>query len=149
MNKIYLIGRVVRDVEYVQTKTEKKMVNNSLAIDCGKDAGGNKQTMFVDITLFDKTAEIFKLYVEKGDKVAVNGELRIRDFTREDGSNGRSVNVLVRDLELIEPKKGNEKAQKPRESLRNYTSCQSREESLTKCLERETDDSERAGSIPF
>lgn len=112
MNKIYLIGRVVRDVEYVQTKTEKKMVNNCLAIDQGKDAEGNKQTMFVDITLFDKTAEIFKLYVEKGDKVAVNGELRIRDFTREDGSKGRSVNVLVRDLELIEPKKGNDKEQK-------------------------------------
>lgn len=112
MNKIYLIGRVVRDVEYVQTKTEKKMVNNCLAIDQGKDAEGNKQTMFVDITLFDKTAEIFKLYVEKGDKVAVNGELRIRDFTREDGSKGRSVNVLVRDLELIEPKKRNDKAPK-------------------------------------
>lgn len=105
MNKIYLIGRVVRDVEYVQTKTEKNMVNNCLAIDQGKDAEGNKQTMFVDITLFNKTAEIFKLYVEKGDKVAVNGELRIRDFTREDGSKGRSVNVLVRDLELIESKK--------------------------------------------
>lgn len=112
MNKIYLIGRVVRDVEYVQTKTEKKMVNNCLAIDQGKDAEGNKQTMFVDITLFDKTAEIFKLYVEKGDKVAVNGELRIRDFTREDGSKGRSVNVLVRDLELIKPKKENDKAPK-------------------------------------
>lgn len=106
MNKIYLIGRVVRDVEYVQTKTEKKMVNNCLAIDQGKDAEGNKQTMFVDITLFDKTAEIFKHCVEKGDKLAVNGELRIRDFTREDGSKGRSVNVIVRDLELIEPKKG-------------------------------------------
>ncbi len=105
MNKIYLIGRVVRDVEYVQMKTEKKMVNNCLAIDQGKDAEGNKQTMFVDITLFDKTAEIFKLYVEKGDKVAVNGELRIRDFTRENGSKGRSVNVLVRDLEFIESKK--------------------------------------------
>lgn len=112
MNKIYLIGRVVRDVECVQTKTEKKMVNNCLAIDQGKDAEGNKQTMFVDITLFDKTAEIFKLYVEKGDKVAVNGELRIRDFTREDGSKCRSVNVLVRDLELIEPKKENDKAPK-------------------------------------
>ena len=112
MNKIYLIGRVVRDVEYVQTKTEKKMVNNCLAIDQGKDAEGNKQTMFVDITLFDKTAEIFKLYVEKGDKVAVNGELRIRDFTREDGSKGRSVTVLGRELELIEPQKGNETAPK-------------------------------------
>lgn len=112
MNKVYLIGRVVHDVEYVQTKTGKKMVNNCLAIDQGKDAEGNKQTMFVDITLFDKTAEIFKLYVEKGDKVAVNGELRIRDFTREDGSKGRFVNVLVRDMELIEPKKGNKKAPK-------------------------------------
>ena len=112
MNKVYLIGRVVRDVEYVKTKTDKKMVNNCLAIDQGKDAEGNKQTMFVDITLIDKTAEIFKLYVEKGDKVAVNGELRIRDFTREDGSKGRFVNVLVRDMELIEPKKGNNKAPK-------------------------------------
>lgn len=112
MNKIYLIGRVVRDVEYVQTKNEKKMVNNCLAIDCGKNADGEKQTMFVDVTLFDKTAEIFKLYVEKGDKVAVNGELRIRDFTREDGSKGRSVNVLVRDLELIEPKKEEKKSSK-------------------------------------
>lgn len=112
MNKVYLIGRVVRDVEYVQTKTEKNMVNNCLAIDQGKDVEGNKRTMFVDITLFDKAAEIFKLYVEKGDKVAVNGELRIRDFTREDGSKGRFVNVLVRDLELIEPKKGNNKAPK-------------------------------------
>lgn len=112
MNKVYLIGRVVRDVEYAQTKTDKKMVSNSLAIDCGKNADGEKQTMFVDITLFDKTAEIFKLYVEKGDRVAVNGELRIRDFTRDDGSKGRSVNVLVRDLELIEPKKGDDKAPK-------------------------------------
>lgn len=113
MNKVYLIGRVVRDVEYVQTKTGiKKMVNNCLAIDQGKDAEGNKQTMFVDIMLFDKTAEIFKLYVEKGDKVAVNGELRIRDFTREDGSKARFVNVLVRDMEFIEPKKGNNKAPK-------------------------------------
>lgn len=36
--------------------------------------------------------------------------------------------------------KQNEKAQKLRKYLRNYTSCQSRKESLTKCLERETDD---------
>mgnify|MGYP003192845980 CR=1 FL=1 len=112
MNKVYLIGRVTHEVEYTKTKIEKKMVNNSLAIDCGKDAEGNKQTIFVDITLFEKTAEIFKLYVDKGDKVAVNGELRIRDFTREDGSKGRSVNVLVRDLELIEPKKKDNKAPK-------------------------------------
>lgn len=112
MNKIYLIGRVTREVEYTKTKAGKTMMNNGLAIDCGKDAEGNKQTMFVDITLFDKVADIFKLYVERGDKVAVNGELRIRDFTREDGSKGRSVNVLVHDLELIEPKKGNDKASK-------------------------------------
>ena len=39
--------------------------------------------------------------------------------------------------------KQNEKAQKLREYLRNYTSCQSRKESLTKCLERETDDAVR------
>lgn len=39
--------------------------------------------------------------------------------------------------------KQNEKAQKLREYLRNFTSCQSREESLTKCLKRETDDAVR------
>ena len=83
MNKIYLLGRVVRDVEYVQTKTEKKMVNNCLAIDQGKDAEGNKQTMFVDITLFDKTAEIFKLYVE------------IEEFNQEGMRDGSKQNTCA------------------------------------------------------
>lgn len=39
--------------------------------------------------------------------------------------------------------KQNEKAQKLREYLRKYTSCQSRKKSLTKCLEKEMDDAAR------
>jgi single-strand DNA-binding protein len=70
------IGRLTQDVE-VKTvtvnETEKRVMNNRLAVRAGKD-----DTAFIDITAWNGTADFIGAYFRKGDELFMEGELRNR-----------------------------------------------------------------------
>ena len=96
-NNINLTGRIVRDAEVRQTKSGKAVCNVSLAVSGYRR---EDETTFFDLTLFDGKTGVAQ-FLKKGTRVAVNGRLKPRKFTRKDGTEGFGLEVAVNDLTLL------------------------------------------------
>lgn len=96
-NNINLTGRIVRDAEVRQTKSGKSVCNVALAVSGYRR---EDETTFFDLTLFDGKTGVAQ-FLKKGTRVAVNGRLKPRKFTRKDGTEGFGLEVAVNDLTLL------------------------------------------------
>jgi single-strand DNA-binding protein len=80
LNKVILIGRVVRDPELRYTSAGKALVAFRIAVDrIHKNQDGTKKTDFFRCTAWDKTAEFVTNYVLKGCLVAIDGRIELNE----------------------------------------------------------------------
>lgn len=98
-NQVTIMGNLVRDIEIRFTPGNKAVGNSAIAVnETWKDASGAKQesTTFVDIEMWEKTAEMMKQYLAKGSPVLVSGRLK-QDVWKDkaDGSNRSKLKVVV------------------------------------------------------
>lgn len=100
MNKVELMGRIVKDVELQKSKEGKYYIKNTLAVRKDKD-----NTIFVDFLVGGKPAEAIKQYAGKGDRIIVCGSLDIRDYKDKDGNSRKSTSILVNDFYFVDFKK--------------------------------------------
>ena len=100
MNKLIITGRLTRDAELRYIPNGTPVLSFSVANNTG--FGDNEKTQFFDCSLFGKRAEgKLKEFMKKGKQVLVEGEVSIKTYKKQDGSNGASLNVLVGNVELI------------------------------------------------
>lgn len=106
MNLVALIGRNTRDLELVQSKSGKSVVSFALAVNKDfKKEDGTYDADFIDCVAFDKRAEAIAKYVHKGDRLAINGKISTRTYTKKDGSTAKAVEIIVDGFEFLESKK--------------------------------------------
>lgn len=96
MNKVTIIGRLVKDLEL---NGEKKVANFAVAV-----AGSKDHTDFIPCVSFGKTSELISKYVHKGERVAVNGSISVDQYTDKENNKRTSVKVVVDSVEFIENK---------------------------------------------
>jgi single-strand DNA-binding protein len=99
-NNINLTGRIVRDAEVRTTKDGKSVCNVALAVNGYRR---EDEATFFDLTLFHGKTGVAQ-FLKKGTRVAVNGRLKPRKFTRKDGTEGFGLEVTVNDLTLLDNK---------------------------------------------
>ncbi len=104
INNVTLVGRLTRDPEMRYTQSGTAVTNFSIAVDRmgGRDEAGNKQTDFIDIVAWQKTAELCAQYLTKGAPAGVEGRLQVRDWTTQDGQSRRSYEVVANRVAFIE-----------------------------------------------
>lgn len=96
LNKIMLMGRLVRDPELRHTGSGTAVASFTLAVDRDyKTQSGEKETDFIDIVAWRSTAEFVSKYFIKGRMAVVKGRLQIRDWTDKDGGRRRSAEVVA------------------------------------------------------
>lgn len=110
MNKWIGIGRLTAAPEIRRTPSGKAVGSFSIAIDDGY--GENKTTDFIDIVVWDKTAENCGRYLDKGSKVAIVGKLKKRSYEKN-GSKVWVTEVVASEVEFVESKP-KEQGAKPR-----------------------------------
>lgn len=77
LNQVILVGRVTKDLELEETKTGRKVCNFTLAIPRNfKNAEGNYDTDFINVTTWENIAKNMVKSVRKGDMVGVRGKLQ-------------------------------------------------------------------------
>lgn len=109
MNKIFLIGNTTKDPELASTSSGISCVNFSLAVKRSHtDSDGERKTDFFPCVAWRKTAEVIADYVHKGDKLAVTGELQIREYTDREGIKRTIPQVLVSEIEFCGQKRAQE-----------------------------------------
>jgi single-strand DNA-binding protein len=103
VNKVILVGRLTRDPELRTTTGGKTVASVSIATNSfWTDASGQKQknTEFHNIVLFGRSAEIAGQYLTKGQEAYFEGRLQTRTYTAKDGTEKRTTEVVVENMQL-------------------------------------------------
>ena len=96
LNKVILMGRLVRDPELRTTNTGTAVASFTLAVERDfKDQNGEKTADFVDITAWSHTAAFVNRYFTKGRMAVVEGRLESRKWVDRDGRNRTSWTVVA------------------------------------------------------
>lgn len=100
MNKIILIGRLVRDPELSYTQGGKAVCKFTLAVDRPYN-GESKEADFINIVVWNKAGENAAKYLAKGRQAAVEGRLQIRSYDGNDGKKRYVTEVIADRVEFI------------------------------------------------
>lgn len=105
MNKVILLGRLVRDPEVRYTPANKVVCQFTLAVDRPfNNQEGQKEADFIPVVLWGKQAELCGNSLTKGQRVLVEGRLQIRSYNGKDGSKHYATEVIGSSFEFIERK---------------------------------------------
>lgn len=116
MNIIALTGNLCRDVEIKYTKNNKGYVENTLGVTKDKkDAEGNRQSDFINFVVFEKKADYLSQYAKKGDKIEINGKLRVDNWKDEQGNSRQRTYVVGDSIKILtsRPKETKEEIEEP------------------------------------
>ncbi len=98
MFNVTLAGRLGRDAELRATPNGDPVCGFSVAVDIRK--GQEKSTQWVECSIFGKRGEALAQYLTKGTCVTALGELRVREYTKRDGTHGVAVECRVSEITL-------------------------------------------------
>ena len=105
MNKIILMGRLVRDPEVRYTQTGKVVCQFTIAVDRPfSNQEGQREADFIPVIVWGKQAELCGNSLTKGQRVLVEGRLQIRSYDAKDGSKRWVTEVIANGFEFIERK---------------------------------------------
>ena len=100
MNKVILIGRLVRDPNAHETWT-----TFTIAVDRRFKKDNEPDADFFDCVCFGKTAGFVNDYLHKGTKIALEGRLQTRKYAGVDGQMKYTTNVIAENIEFAESKR--------------------------------------------
>ena len=97
LNRIIIMGRLVRDPELRTTQSGIPVTSFTLAVDRDYKSreSGEKSTDFIDVVAWRQTAEFVCKYFSKGRMAVAEGRLQIRDWKDREGNNRRSAEVVA------------------------------------------------------
>lgn len=100
MNKIFIIGNLVRDPELRATPSGVAVCTFTIAVNGRKP----EDTQFFRITTWRQTAENCQRFLAKGRKVAVTGAVSLNTYTAKDGTTKASLEVNADEVEFLTPR---------------------------------------------
>ena len=110
LNQIVLQGRACANPELRYTQNQKPVATFTLAVDRDyAPTGESKETDFVPIVAWNRTAEFCDQYILKGTLVVVTGRLQIRQWTDKDGNKRTTAEVVADHIYFGESKKSEQK----------------------------------------
>lgn len=103
INSYNATGRLGADAEVKYTASGTAIWSARVAV--GYGYGQNAGTNWLRVSSFGKRAEgLAKLELRKGSRIGVTGELRVREYDKNDGTKGISVEVNASDIALLDGK---------------------------------------------
>jgi len=106
-NKVQLIGNLGKDPEVKSFKSGKLKANFSLATSENyKNSKGEKvtDTQWHNIVAWGKIAEIAENYLQKGNKVAIEGKLVHRVYDDKEGNKKYITEVVANSVMMLDAK---------------------------------------------
>ena len=105
LNVVAIIGRLAASPELKTTNSGKSVCSFRIANDSGyKDASGQSQTNWLDVTAWGKTAEFVCKYFPKGALIAIDGRLQTRQYQDKNGQNRTAVEIVANNINFAGPK---------------------------------------------
>ncbi len=104
LNKVLLIGNLTRDPDLKYLTSGAPVANFGLAVNrTYTDSNGEKQEdpCFVDVTCWNRLAEVSAEYLKKGKPVFIEGRLQYRSWETEDGGKRSKLEVVAQNIQFL------------------------------------------------
>lgn len=95
MNNWTIAGNLGGDAELRFTKGGTPVLGFSVGVDVYKGPNTDRETMWVDCSVWGDRAEALQQYLTKGTKVTVSGEAGLRTYLTKSGEPGGSITLKV------------------------------------------------------
>jgi single-strand DNA-binding protein len=125
INKVLLAGNLTRDVELKTLQSGTVVGNFGLAVN-NKRSDGQDETVFVDITVWNKTAENCSRFIGKGSNVFIEGVLQMETWQGQDGRKNSKLKVNALSVQFNSrrnddtPPQNQYPAAEPQQQVNNY-----------------------------
>ena len=112
LNKVMLIGNLTRDPELRSTSTGHSVADMRIAVNTrrrfDRESGTRQEdTVFIDVTAWERTAEFCSQYLSKGRRIFVEGRLKQDNWTdRESGRKMSKINIVAERIQFADPRPG-------------------------------------------
>lgn len=107
MNAVQLLGRFTRENEFKELGSTSVFRNNIAVQRNFKNKDGERESDFVNVVAFGKTAELLNQYFGKGQQVAVQGRIQTGSYDKEDGTRVYTTDVVVDQFDFVGSKNDN------------------------------------------
>ena len=94
-----LMGRLTRDPELKYIPSGKAVCKFSIAIDAGTKE--KKETLFLDIVTWEKTAEACSTCLHKGAPVMVEGRINVRQWETDAGEKRKAWEIVASNVQFL------------------------------------------------
>lgn len=114
LNKVMLLGRLGKDVEFKQLDSGSSVARFSVATgEKYKDKAGNvvEKTEWHNVVVWSKLAELCSEYLHKGSQVFVEGKITTRKWQNKEGQDQYTTEISARSVQFLDPNKDNEEGQ--------------------------------------
>lgn len=110
LNVVAIQGRLTHDPELKTTPNGVSVCSFRIAVDRSYvPHGEERQTDFITVTAWRKTAEFVSKYFQKGSMISVQGRLETRQYQDKNGNNRTETEVLAAEVGFC----GSKAADKP------------------------------------
>lgn len=96
-NSISIIGNVGKKPEIKYLESGSKVSNFPVAFSDRKDG----ETQWFDVEAWDQLAELVYSSVDKGERVSLNGRLKVQDWTDREGNQRKSLRIVAASVKRV------------------------------------------------
>ena len=113
MNRVLLIGRLVRqpDVRYTQGQEQMAIARFTVAVDRRAKKDSEKTADFISCVAFGKLGEFVEKYLSKGTKIALEGRWQTGSYDNKEGQKVYTNDCICDHIEFAESKRQENEAQ--------------------------------------
>lgn len=94
---------MVADAELKTTQAGKSVTSFAIAVE--RSYGEKKQTDYIDIVAWEKTAEFIAKWFGKGKMIAISGRLQTRNWESKSGEKHKSTEIVASEVNFCGDKK--------------------------------------------
>ncbi len=116
INNVTLVGFLGRDPEIRYTSAGDPVATLSLATSerwSGKGGEKQERTDWHSVSVFGKTAQFVRDYVQKGALVGVEGSIQYEEYTDKEGNQRKATKIRAKRVELLSSSKGGKRSDGP------------------------------------
>lgn len=104
-NLVVLTGRLTADPELKTTTNGTNVTTFSIAVERRYRSGEDRQTDFISIVAWQKTAEFITKYFKKGNLIGIEGSIQTRRYQDKNGNNRTAFEVIANNVQFVESKR--------------------------------------------
>lgn len=103
MNKVFLTGNLTHDPELTETAAGIAVCRFSIAVN-RRTSDGERKADFYKVTAWRGLGETVARYARKGNKLAVVGNVELREYEDREGITRTAIDIIAQDVEFLTPK---------------------------------------------